>query len=265
MSRSMTMSTRFVGKTALVTGGATGVGYATARRLAQEGATVAIVGRREETGLQAAEALCAEGLAVRFIRCDVAQEESVAALFAEIGREFGRLDILVNNAAVFRPMPFLGADRIQWRETFDLIFDGTWMCTQMAARMMTERGQPGVIVNVSSINGSRALEASSGYNAAKGAVDQLTRNTALELADYGIRVNAVALGFIETPMSVVDGVNEHETEWFRSIYVARGKIPQRRQGFPDEAAGAIAFLASDDASYICGAVLPVDGGLAVTF
>ncbi|MBW7460989.1 SDR family oxidoreductase, partial [Paenibacillus sepulcri] len=136
---------------------------------------------------------------------------------------------------------------------------------QAAAQLMIANRIQGRIINVSSINGARALEESSHYNAAKIAMDQLTRSTALELMDEGIRVNGVALGFIDTPMSVVDGVKEHETEWFQSIYAARGKIIQRRSGQPEEAAGVIAFLASEDASYICGAVLPVDGGLSVTF
>lgn len=256
---------RFEGKTAFITGGATGVGFATARRLAEEGARVVIAGRRKEVGEAAAAELTAMGLPAAFLQGDVSDESSVQAMFAHIEQTYDGLDILVNNAATFDPLPFLGANMAQWRRVFDIIVDGTWHCTQHAARLMKARGIRGAIVNVSSINGNRALEDSSAYNAAKGAMDQLTRNTAFELIEYGIRVNSVALGFIETPMSVVDGVNEHETDWFRDIYVGRRKIPQQRQGQPEEAAAAIAYLASDDASYICGAILPVDGGLSITF
>ncbi|UVI30056.1 SDR family NAD(P)-dependent oxidoreductase [Paenibacillus spongiae] len=256
---------RFEGKVALVTGGATGVGFATARRLAGEGAKVVITGRRADVGEQAARELKGEGLAVEFVAGDVASEPSVKDIFAYVDRVYGRLDILVNNAAAFQPLRFLGTDRKEWRKVFDIIVDGTYFCTQEAAQLMAAKGIRGHIVNVSSINGNRALEESSHYNAAKGAMDQLTRNTALELMDAGIRVNGVALGFIETPMSVVDGVNEHETEWFKSIYVGRGKIAQRRQGQPEEVAGVIAFLCSEDASYMCGAIVPVDGGLSITF
>lgn len=231
---------RFEGRIALVTGGATGVGYATAEHLASEGAEVVIVGRR-------------------------ADERSVDDLFRHVKERYGRLDVLVNNAAAFEPLRFLGADRKAWRRIFDIIVDGTYLCTQAATAPMRETGTGGYIVNVSSINGSRALEESSYYNAAKGALDQLTRNTALELIDYGIRVNGVALGFSETPMAVVNGEKEHETDWFKSIYVARGKIAQRRQGQPEEVAGVIAFLATEDASYMCGAIVPVDGGLSITF
>lgn len=256
---------RFEGKVALVTGGATGVGYATASRLASEGAQVVITGRRVDIGEQAARELSGQGLAVEFIAGDVADEQSVRSVVEHIDRIYGRLDILVNNAASFQSMRFLGANRAEWRKVFDIIVDGTYYCTQAAAQLMVSKGIRGHIVNVSSINGQRALEESSHYNAAKGAMDQLTRNTALELMDEGIRVNGVALGFIETAMSVVDGVVEHETDWFKSIYVGRGKIAQRRQGQPEEAAGVIAFLASEDASYLCGAIIPVDGGLSITF
>jgi NAD(P)-dependent dehydrogenase (short-subunit alcohol dehydrogenase family) len=256
---------RFNGKIALITGGTTGVGYATAHRLASEGAKVVITGRRTDVGEHAAKALKEQGLAAEFITGDVSDEQSVASIFAHVERTYGRLDILVNNAAIFEPMRFLGADLQSWRRVFDIIVNGTFYCTQAAAKLMKAKGVKGAIINVSSINSSRALDESSSYNVGKGAMDQLTRNTALELINHGIRVNSVALGFIETPMSFVDGVMEHDTDWFKDIYVARGKIAQKRQGQPEEAAGAIAFLASEDASYICGAVIPVDGGLSITF
>lgn len=123
----------------------------------------------------------------------------------------------------------------------------------------------GAIVNISSINGHRALDSSSHYNAGKGAVDQLTRCLALELADHGIRVNAVAPGFVDTPMSIVDGENELESTGFKTIYVDGGRIPMRRAGSADEIASVVAFLASPAAAYVCGAIVPVDGGLAVTY
>lgn len=256
---------RFEGRTAVVTGAATGVGLATAMRLAQEGASVLIGGRRPDVGFQAAESLRAAGLEASFFPVDVADAEQVKALMDHAVSLYGKIDILVNNAAAFTPGNFMDTSWEDWRRIFDIILSGAYFCTKEAARRMIDHRVAGRIVNVSSINSTRALEDSSHYNAAKGALDQLTRNTALELIDHGIRVNAVALGFIDTPMSVVDGVKEHETDWFRDIYVARKKIPQRRSGLPEEAAGAIAFLASDDASYMCGAVVAVDGGLSITF
>lgn len=256
---------RFVGKTAVVTGGATGVGLSTARRLAEEGASVVISGRRIDVGEQAVAKLRAEGLDVSFVQADVADAMQVEHLMEETVRLYGKIDILVNNAATFRPGRFMDTSLEEWRQVFDIIVYGSYFCTKAAAKRMIEQGVQGRIVNVSSINSTRALEESSHYNSAKGALDQLTRNTALELMEHGIRVNAVALGFIDTPMAVVDGVKEHETDWFLDIYVGRKKIPQQRSGQPEEAAGAITFLASDDASYMCGAVVPVDGGLSTTF
>ncbi|WP_123040417.1 SDR family NAD(P)-dependent oxidoreductase [Cohnella candidum] len=256
---------RFEGKTAVVTGGATGVGFATARRLAEEGASVVIAGRRSDVGREAEETLKKAGLAAVFVQADVADEAQVRFLMDEAVRAFGRIDVLVNNAAAFTPGRFMETSWQDWRKVFDVILNGAYFCTKEAARRMIEQGGGGRIVNVSSINSTRALEESSHYNAAKGALDQLTRNTSLELIDHGIRVNSVALGFIDTPMSIVDGVKEHETDWFRDIYVARKKIPLQRTGQPEEAAGAIAFLASEDASYMCGAVVAVDGGLSITF
>lgn len=256
---------RFEGRTAVITGGATGVGFAAARRFAEEGASVVISGRRADVLEEAAASLRAEGHRALPVVADVADETQVRRLMEEAAKQFGRIDVLVNNAATFTPGTFMDTDYAEWRKVFDVIVNGAYFCTKEAARRMIAQGGGGQIVNVSSINSTRALDESSHYNAAKGALDQITRNTALELIDKGIRVNAVALGFIDTPMSVVDGVKEHETDWFKDIYVARKKIPQRRSGQPEEAAAAIAFLASDDASYMCGAVIPVDGGLSITF
>ncbi|MBM7791181.1 SDR family NAD(P)-dependent oxidoreductase [Tenggerimyces flavus] len=214
-------------RTALVTGGASGIGLATARRLGVDGARVVLVDRRPVAGVAAARLLVSEGVDATFIEGDVASESSV--------------------------------------RSFDVIAFGAYFCAREVARAMVAASAPGVIVNVSSINSTRGLVSSSSYNAAKGAVDQLTRCLALELADHGIRVNAVAPGFVDTPMSVVDGVDELQTPAFRSVYVEGGRIPLRRAAQPAEIASVIAFLAGPDASYLCGAVLPVDGGLSVTF
>jgi NAD(P)-dependent dehydrogenase (short-subunit alcohol dehydrogenase family) len=130
---------------------------------------------------------------------------------------------------------------------------------------MVAAGEGGAIVNVSSIHGTRAEPGGTSYAVAKGALDQLTRALAVELAPHRIRVNGIAPGFVETAMAITDGVSEHETEWFREIYVGRRKIPLARPAAPEEVAAAICFLASDDASYITGQILGVDGGLSVTF
>lgn len=256
---------RFSGKSVVVTGGATGVGYETVRRFAREGASVLFIGRRKEAGEAAVAQLREEGLPAVFMQGDVAAETDVEAAAKAAAETHGGIDIWVNNAAAFEPVPFLHADRAKWKRIFDIIVDGAWFGSQYAARCMTEQGRGGSIINISSINAYRALDQSSHYNAAKGALDQLTRNLAYELIDYGIRVNGLNLGFIDTPMSVVDGVNELETDWFRTIYQKNKKLPMKRAAHPAEVAAAVAFLASEDASYICGATIPVDGGLSITF
>jgi NAD(P)-dependent dehydrogenase (short-subunit alcohol dehydrogenase family) len=255
----------FEGTVALITGGASGIGLATARRLGEEGAHVIVLDRRPGAGREAERELRGRGIEADFLAGDVTSEDDVRRAVDEVVARRGRIDVLVNNAAISYPVRFLEADTETWRRPFDVIVQGAYLCSREVARRMVELGIGGCVVNVSSINGSRALDASSHYNAGKGALDQLTRCLALELAPHGIRVNAVAPGFIDTPMSIVEGENELTTEWFRSIYLEGRRIPLGRAGQAEEVARAIAFLASEESSYVCGAILPVDGGLAVSF
>ncbi|MCU6711204.1 SDR family oxidoreductase [Paenibacillus sp. J5C_2022] len=256
---------RFEDRTVIVTGGATGIGLATAKLFATEGANVLIAGRSESNGYQAVEQLKTIGGRPLYAKTDVSDEEDVKRMIEAAIEHTGRIDVLINNAAMFYESDFLEETTERWRAVFDTIVNGAYWGTKYAAKAMIEAGIHGAIVNVSSINGYRALNQSSHYNAAKGALDQLTRGTALELAPHGIRVNGVAPGFIDTGLSVVGGVNELETDWFKGYYVGMRKIPQARAGEVDEVASVIAFLASEAASYVQGATIPVDGGLSVTF
>jgi NAD(P)-dependent dehydrogenase (short-subunit alcohol dehydrogenase family) len=139
-------------------------------------------------------------------------------------------------------------------------------CARAFAPVMIEQGRGGAIVNVSSIHGYRVEPQASAYDVAKGGLDQLTRALALELAPHGIRVNGVAPGFVDTAMAILpDGTSELDGEWFAEHYVGRRKIPMARASRPEEIAAAIAFMASDDASYVNGTTLVVDGGLSITF
>ncbi|MBD2862558.1 SDR family NAD(P)-dependent oxidoreductase [Paenibacillus oceani] len=258
---------RFKEKTVIITGGATGIGYATARRFAVEGAHVVIAGPHPTAGEKAMQGLSDLGGNHLFIKTDVTREEEVRLLMEQTIESTGRIDVLVNNAAIFYESGYLFETTSRWRKVFDVIVEGAYLCTRYGAGAMIAHGNGigGAIVNVSSINSSRALDKSSHYNAAKGALDQLTRCTALELSPYGIRVNGVAPGFVDAGLAVVGGIDELQTENFQSQYVEQRKIPLARPGRADEIAEVIAFLASAQASYIQGAIIPVDGGLSVTF
>lgn len=256
---------RFTGLTVIVTGGATGIGFATAKLFAAEGANVVIASRGEENGIRALGELKAIGGNPIFVQTDISDEAGVQNLMNRALEHTGRLDVLINNAAMFYESDFLTETTERWKAVFDTIVNGAYWCSKYAAEGMIQKGISGAIVNVSSINGYRALNQSSHYNAAKGALDQLTRCTALELSPHGIRVNGVAPGFIDTELSVVGGVNELETDWFKQFYVEQRKIPQARAGTVNEVASVIAFLSSEASSYIQGAIIPVDGGLSITF
>jgi NAD(P)-dependent dehydrogenase (short-subunit alcohol dehydrogenase family) len=247
---------------ALVTGAASGIGRATAAALVREGAAVVIADIQRATGEAAAAALGAAGGSVAFVAADVTRDaESMTAAAVE---HFGRLDILVNNAGIFYPADFLATPFEEWRRAVDVMYFGTYHCAQAAARLMVQQGG-GRIVNISSVNAFLGAPLSSHYNSAKGAIDQLTRCLAVELAPHGILVNGVAPGFVETPMAVVDGVNEHETPDFQAFYVRRRRIPLARPAQPEEIAEAVVFLASPRCTYITGHTVVVDGGLTATF
>src|SRR5579875_567002 len=256
---------RMQGRVALVTGGASGIGLAITRRLAGEGASVAIMDRAVEAGRRAESELRKEGLAVQFFAGDVTQQGDVTTVVSGVAVALGPIDILVNNAAVAAVSDFLTTDMADWRRVFDVIVFGSVLMSRAVAQDMVANGTHGTVINVSSINGSRGAPATSHYNAGKGALDQLTRCLAIELAPHHIRVNAIAPGFVETPMSIGEGESELETDWFKDLYVEGRRIPLQRPAHPDEMAGVVAFLASDDASYLCGATVPVDGGLSITF
>lgn len=251
------------GKVALVTGAARGIGRAVAEVFVREGAAVMIADLAGSDGAATAATLCDMGGQAAYTAADVTQDAE--AMVAATVKYFGRLDILVNNAGIFYNADALATSFDDWLKAVDVIFYGAFHCSRAAGRVMVAQGQGGRIVNVSSINGFLGMGQSSHYNTAKGAVDQLTRCLAVEWAPHNILINGVAPGFVDTPMSIVDGVNELETPDFQEIYVRRRRIPLARAAQPTEIAEAVCFLVSPRCSYITGHTIVVDGGLSITF
>jgi NAD(P)-dependent dehydrogenase (short-subunit alcohol dehydrogenase family) len=246
---------------ALITGASSGIGRATAVRFAADGYDVCINARREER-LRELLAQLAPG---DHLMCAGAYETADTAerLDQALRERWGALDVLVNCAGVFRAADPIQAPLEQWRTAFDVMLDGGVRMTRLAVPLMSRGGR---IIHTTSIHGERAEAGSSAYAMAKAALNQFCRALAVDLAPRNILVNAIAPGFVRTDMSVrPDGVDELETDWFRSNYIEGHHLPLRRAGEPEEIAGVAAFLAGPDASYITGQVITVDGGLTITF
>jgi len=246
--------TRFEGKTAVVTGAARGIGFQCARQLAAGGATVVLVDVLEDALKQAAETLAAEGAAkVLTYKVDVTDEAAVEKMLDEVAEKCGRLDILVNNAGITRDDLLLRMDAKMWDLVIAVNLKGTFLMTKHAARHML-RQRYGRIVNLASVSGLVGNPGQANYSASKAGVVGFTRTVARELAKRGITCNAVAPGFIKTDMT--DVLPEKAKE------MALAAIPMQRMGTAEEVASVVAFFASDEAAYVTGHVLPVDGGMA---
>lgn len=241
----------------LITGASQGIGAACARLLAEQGARLMLA----DVDVTPGETLAAELNArhgadhVRFMRCDVGEPSQCQAAVSATLAAFGRLDGLVNNAGIFRAADFLSITESDWRAVLRVNLDGAFFMGQAAAQAMVSAGNGGAIVNMSSVNGVMAIPTIASYNASKGAINQLTRNMALSLADHGIRVNAVAPGTIATELAA-KAVLTNEASKKRIL----SRTPMKRLGEPAEVAAVVAFLLSAAASYITGEIITVDGG-----
>ena len=245
---------RLDGKIALITGGASGIGLATAREFHAAGAKLAIA----DVADASAVARELDGIA---IRCDVTSPTDVEAMVARTVAHYGRIDVFFNNAGIERHAPLAGMDLAEHRRVIDVDLNGVYYCLQSVIRAMADNEGPnrGSIVNTASVAGLIGAPGMSSYNAAKGAVVLLTKVGALEAAPLGIRVNAVCPGIIRTPMAEAFG--DGSMGAFTPETFAQRVHPLGRMGEPHEVAKLVTFLASDDASFITGTAIPIDGGM----
>ena len=257
---------RLEGRVAIVTGAARGIGLAAAWALASEGAHVLLTDIDTEVLEVARQELHGAGLSVAAVICDVADPKSAQEMVQAAVSRWGRIDILVNNAAISDDTPIDDLTDERWRHVLAVNLDSVLHCTR-AALPSLRKSPCASIVNISSVQGIRGQPHAMAYATAKGGVINLTRCMAVDFGPEGIRANAVAPGYIDTRMALQkqDGTHEHQTEWYQDIYVKHGRMPLRRAGKPEDVAGPIVFLASDESRYMTGQVLVVDGGFTSTY
>ena len=246
---SSTVSFGLGGRVCIVTGASQGIGEACARRFAREGAKVVIADVADPRGQALAQEL--GGL---FVHCDVGDKAQVDTLVAKTMLTHGRIDVLVNNAGIFKACDFLDITEADFDAVLRVNLKGSFLVGQAVARVMAKAGA-GSIVNMSSVNAVLTIPSIASYNVSKGGINQLTRVMALSLADKGVRVNAVAPGTIATELAAKAVLTSEEAK-------ARimSRTPMKRLGEPSEVADAVAWLASDAASYVTGEIVVVDGG-----
>src|ERR1700675_1861084 len=244
---------RFEGKVAVVTGGNSGIGLASAKRLQEEGAKVAISGRSKKTLDEAVKTL---GNGVVAVQADVAKLTDADKLFAEVSQKLGKIDVLFVNAGVAKFMPLADTPESVFDEQFDINVKGSYFTIQKALPFLNDGAS--IILNTSVADSTGTVGASA-YSATKAALRSLARTTAAELVGRGIRVNTVAPGPIVTPIFGRTGLPQEALDAFAKDI--NSKVPMKRFGQSEEVAAVVAFLASSDASYVTGIELSVDGGL----
>ncbi len=244
----------------LITGAASGIGRATAIRFASEGYDVCANDIQADK-LTSLLAELAPGNHL-VVAGSYAEKDTITQAEKLLKDNWGTVDVLVNCAGVSGKADPINNDIQQWRVLFDIMINGCILISKLAAQFMQNGGR---MIHITSIHGTRAERSASSYSMAKSAINQYCRAMAVELADRNILVNAIAPGFVNTAMSVVDGENELEGEWFKTNYILSHHLPLKRAATAGEIAGVPFFLAGKDASYITGQVIVVDGGLTITF
>jgi NAD(P)-dependent dehydrogenase (short-subunit alcohol dehydrogenase family) len=257
---------RLKDRVAIVTGAAQGIGFSIAERLASEGAITILADVKIAAAVAAAERLVKQGFSAEALPVDIGEDASVAGLAKSVDGKYGCCEILVNNAAIGADTHIETMKMEEYQRIININQDGAVRMAMAFVPLIKKAGDGRRIVNVASIQGLRGWPNQLAYATAKGAIVNFTRALACDLAPYGIMVNAIAPGFVDTPMSILpDGSHEYDSDWFRDIYVKYGRIPLRRFGKPLDMAGPAFFLCSDDARYVTGQILSVDGGVSATF
>lgn len=248
-------------KRVIVLGGSSGIGKAIAQRFAREKWSVCIAGDDLEGSETVLKTLEGEG---HFAwRADVRSDQDIQALQKIISDRFGHLEVLVNSIGVSESHDAISSDFSKWDNSLQVMLYGTVKICRALVSLIKDGGR---IIHITSIHYKRAAARCSAYGMAKSAITQFTRSLALELAHRNILVNAVAPGFINTPMSIKEGsINELESKWFYDKYIINKQLPLQRPGQPEEISGIVFFLAGPDATYITGSVITADGGLTITF
>ena len=241
-------------KIAIVTGGASGIGQAIARAYAKEGADVVVADRDLEGARRTVADVEAAGRRGLAVKTDVAVPEDINAMVAATVEAFGCIDVLVNVAGLMNAYSVLDTTLAQWDQTLDVNLRGTFLCMQAAARVMVRQGH-GTIINTASVLGINARKKRAAYCASKAGIIMITRTAAMELGPMGVRVNAIAPVSIETPLVLAAPMTPEELA--RKV----AAIPLQRRGVPEDLTGPAVFLASDDAAYISGEVLTIDGAM----
>ena len=250
---------------AIVTGAGQGLGRAVSLEFSDEGSTVALLERNPETLHKVATEIQEKGGVCEPYELDITDYDAYRSVVADVIAKFGKIDAIVNNAAVTLAYSTILEDSLEdWRRTIAINLEAVYMGSKLVAPHMAERGS-GRIISIASVQGFAASGEVGPYNAAKGGIIALTKSMAVELGPSNILVNAVAPGFMRTPMSIIDGVDETKAPEFLEWYVEKKRIPLQRTGYPEDMAGTVVFLASKYCRYMTGQVLVVDGGLTSTF